>query len=249
MLAIAALLAFSATAEAASEYDYGGREKYKHEYHGSYKPSFDLHGAYRSEHMRGDSDYEEYSHEPSYESRYEDRDYREPYHDSYDEDHYGRDAYSGEQSYSYMRSRRSPDDEKSEVKVRTEMSAQGEGGARESLKSCCFCTDKVRVLAISGSGEVGPIKVHDDIFTDYKMGKFTVHEKDHWVSKDGKKAIWSKGGSWFIGDESLIGTTISDANINSKAKCVHDSENAWKYWVADIGQWIDAKGGLTVRPI
>jgi len=113
-IATAALLALSATAEAAtSKYDYGGREKYKH--HGSYKPYY-KHGAYEREHMRGDSGYEDYSPEPSYaspyadqeysrealyESPYADREYREPHHDSYDEDNYGRDAYSVEPSYTY----------------------------------------------------------------------------------------------------------------------------------------------------
>merc|ERR1719245_105935 len=78
------------------KYDYGGREKYKHEYHGSYKPHY-KHGAFESEHMRGDGGYEDYSHEPfyaspyadqeysreaSYESPYADREYREPRHDS-----------------------------------------------------------------------------------------------------------------------------------------------------------------------
>merc|ERR1712117_748018 len=66
VIATAALLAFSATVEAAtSKYDCGGREKYKHEYHGSYKPYY-KHGAYESEHMRGDGGYEDYSREDSY---------------------------------------------------------------------------------------------------------------------------------------------------------------------------------------
>jgi len=92
-IATAALLAFSATAEVATtKYDYGGREKYKHEYHGSYKPYY-KHGAYEREHMRGDGGYEDYSYKPSYTSPYADREYREPRHDSHDEDHYDRDVY------------------------------------------------------------------------------------------------------------------------------------------------------------
>jgi len=100
-IATAALLVFSATVEAAtSKYDYGGREKYKHEYHGSYKP-FYKHGAYESEHMRGDGGYEDYSYEPSYASPYADREYRDPRHDSHDEDQYDRDVYFEEPSYDY----------------------------------------------------------------------------------------------------------------------------------------------------
>merc|ERR1712117_799219 len=79
--ATAALLALSATAEAAtSKNDYSGREKYKHEYHGSYKPYY-KHGAYESEHIRGDSGYEDYSREDSYSRAMADREYREPRHD------------------------------------------------------------------------------------------------------------------------------------------------------------------------
>merc|ERR1719422_1081539 len=106
-IATAALLAFSVTVEAASsKYDYGGREKNKHEYHGSYKPYY-KHGAYEREHMRrydhGHEAYEaeDYHYNPSYESHFADRDYREPHHDSYDEDHYGGDAYFEKPSYAY----------------------------------------------------------------------------------------------------------------------------------------------------
>jgi len=103
-IATAALLAFSATVEAAtSKYDYGGREKYKHEYHGSYKPYY-KHGAYEREH-KYDSGHEaykmrDYHYEPSYESHYAEDDYREPHYDSYDEG-YGGDAYFEKPSYAY----------------------------------------------------------------------------------------------------------------------------------------------------
>merc|ERR1719322_1627755 len=67
VIAAAALLVLSSTAEAASKYNYGGRDSY----------------------------------EPSYKRRYAGQAYREPHHDSYDEDHYGRDAYSEEPTYTY----------------------------------------------------------------------------------------------------------------------------------------------------
>merc|ERR1712117_1012284 len=74
-IATAALLALSATAEAATmKYDHGGRESYKLEDHGSYNQYVHDHGAYKT-------------------SNY--------HHDSYDEDHYGGDAYSEEQTYTY----------------------------------------------------------------------------------------------------------------------------------------------------
>merc|ERR1719422_2363797 len=124
-IATAALLAFSVTVEAASsKYDYGGREKYKHEHHGSYKPYY-KHGAYEREHMRrydhGREAYEaeDYHYDPFYESHFADRDYREPHHDSYDEDHYGGNAYFEELS------------RKSSPAKRYQRSVQDEMGVRE----------------------------------------------------------------------------------------------------------------------
>jgi len=105
-IATAALLAFSATAEAAiTKYDYGGRESYKNEDYDSY----DLHGAYGSDYMRrydhGHEAYEaeDYHNDPFYESHFADRDYRDPHHDSYDEDHYSGDAYFEEPSFAYAK--------------------------------------------------------------------------------------------------------------------------------------------------
>jgi len=217
-IATAALLAFSATAEAATKYNYGSR--------GSHEPSYE-HRVYGSE----------YRHEPSHDRHYADHDNRER-----DEDYYGGDAYSEEQSheprsaYSYRhKTKRSTD--------------QDEGGERESLiSSCCFCADKIRVQIISGSSNVGAKKVHPYIFTEYTMGKFTVHGKDHWISKDGKYAIWNKGG-WWIGRESSLGVARGYARIDDSADCVQDTELKWRYWVNDIGKWINAEGGLGVRPV
>merc|ERR1711879_470009 len=96
MLAIvtAALIVLATTAEAAiSKYDYGGRERHKHYDDGSYEPKRYDHGSYKPSFESHYAD-QENSHGPSY---YADRDYREPHHDSYDEDHYGGDAYLGEQ--------------------------------------------------------------------------------------------------------------------------------------------------------
>jgi len=79
--ATAALLVLASTAEAATQYEYGGRDSYEHRVYGR--------------------EYKKFYHEPS-ERHYADQDYtREPHHDSYDEDNYGGDAYSEEQTYTH----------------------------------------------------------------------------------------------------------------------------------------------------
>jgi len=87
MLAVVALLVLGTLAEAASvKYGYPTRGIYKLD---SYEPSHESY--YTDQH---------YDHKPSYESHYENQDYsHRPHHDSYDEDHYGRDVYSVEPSY------------------------------------------------------------------------------------------------------------------------------------------------------
>jgi len=72
VIATAALLVLATTAQAATKYNYGGRDSYEH-------------GVYGREYKRFDP----------YESHYAE-DYREPHHDSY-----GGDAYSEEPSYTY----------------------------------------------------------------------------------------------------------------------------------------------------
>merc|ERR1712156_868670 len=76
----AALLVLATTAQAATKYNYGGRD--------SYAPSY-KHRVYGREYKRFDP----------YESHYAEEDYR-PHHDSYDEG-YGGHAYSEEPTYTY----------------------------------------------------------------------------------------------------------------------------------------------------
>jgi len=227
-IATAALLVFSATVEAAtSKYDYGGREKYKHEYHGSYKP-FYKHGAYESEHMRGDGGYEDYSYEPSYASPYADREYREPRDESHDEDHYDRDVYFEEPSYAYdyesSPAKRYTRSVKDQMGVREDQVLIPFGGkigkklgkilhdpvlkkvskkfkrsVREGLQTeFGGCCREIQVRSAK-SGMKGVKSVYPERFQLYRWTPSAVEGKDQWWSNDQKFAIWSNAGKWIIG--------------------------------------------------
>jgi len=108
-IATAALIVLSATAQAATKYNYGHR--------GSYEPSYEHrvygreykydngHEAYKTNDYSYERHYDDQDYKPSYKRRYAGQAYREPHHGSYDEDHYGRDAYSEEPIYDPRKSR------------------------------------------------------------------------------------------------------------------------------------------------
>jgi len=227
--ATAALIAFSATAEAAtSKYDYGGREKYKHEYRGSYKPYY-KHGAYEREHMRGDSGYDDYNYEPSYASPYADQEY------------------SFEASVS-KKVKRSSGQAVEEGAV--EEGAVGE--ARQSLSKFNCCRRLEVRSAPNWPQDKGITKLRPDIFGMYNLVTGLINGRDHWVSDNGKKGIWIDGDDdWVIGDYNDLGSGVGAAFVpdsrSPNVNCPEDIEfGKWMYFVRAINIWLEAEDGVKV---
>ena len=80
----------------------------------------------------------------------------------------------------------------------------------------------------------------------------TIHGKDHWVSDNGKYAIWfSDAQLWHVGFKTKLGLNMALAYIDKDNDCPHVFDYGWKYWskseTTEDWDWTPAEKGLNVN--
>ena len=74
----------------------------------------------------------------------------------------------------------------------------------------------------------------------------TIHGKDHWVSDNGKYAIWfSDSRAWWVGNKSGMGLKRGLAKIDKDVDCPHMFDYGWKYAITE--DWNPAEKGFNVN--
>ena len=96
-----------------------------------------------------------------------------------------------------------------------------------------------------GGWEVG----RKNKFVYYKLQKRKFNGKVHYISRDGKNAIWySRSGNWHVGLAKNKGTKHASFYLKSKSDCPTGNANTWKYAPKYSGdkKWHRADKGFSI---
>ena len=88
----------------------------------------------------------------------------------------------------------------------------------------------------------------DSKFGSYKLQEGDVNGKAHYISNDGKNAIWySPGGNWMVGSQTFKATGDTSFRIKSRADCPNEPGWNWKYSdKRSANKWSNAKKGFRI---
>merc|ERR1712117_661960 len=120
-------------------------------------------------------------------------------------------------------------------------------GSGTEIGCCCL------KLKVKTETRTGAFQAFRERFQIYTYRPAPIEEKDHWVSVDGKFAIWQNKGKWIIGpiEERAISGGEPLARIkkwvirsNLNVDCPKEIEYGWKYWA--LGDLNDANADLKV---
>jgi hypothetical protein len=90
---------------------------------------------------------------------------------------------------------------------------------------------------------------HPQIFQIYTNAVDLIDDRNWWLSRDKRYAIWYIDNSgWQIGLVENVGSQTRIAYMNDDFEFVGDSEENWKYYDGAADEFLDANDGLAVDP-
>ena len=88
---------------------------------------------------------------------------------------------------------------------------------------------------------------HEEKFGNYKLQEGTVNRKAHYISTDGKSAIWySPKGRWSVGSLKSKGTNKTGIYVSSTDDCPTEPTYDWRY-LDQYRNWRDADEGFSTH--
>ena len=122
------------------------------------------------------------------------------------------------------------------------------GLAMASARSSC-CS-KLKIQRGKDFGRVGAAKAHPKVYADktkFELKSGKVGGKEHWVSENGKYAIWWSGKNWLVGPVVSQGTGIGWVKNSEDSSCPHNFDYGWRYYYGKLGDWLDAEEGFNIN--
>ena len=86
----------------------------------------------------------------------------------------------------------------------------------------------------------------DSKFGYYELQSGLVNDKAHYITRDGKNAIWYYGGNWFVGLQIDIAADMASFKDRSTADCPDAEDWTWQYADKRTGRWSNAYKGFRI---